>query len=385
MLNIKICGLLMVITTVMSCQDVVDYNDNYDDGLASNGAPVINGVYDAEDREFAVPLTEGAFEDMLVLKGENLSYATKVMLNDVEIDLSTVYATSKTAYFPIPRTIPGEVTNKLYYETKLGNASYDFSVKIPELQVIGLTNEFAKPGSSVKVEGAYFDLYGFGDENSTAAVKMNGQKLEVDSLTQQYMSVVIPENASNNSTIEFTWNTTDGMKSIKVPYRNTNAIIWDLSRPENYGLWAGKDLITDGSNAGDPESCYGSYFRVKGSYDAWSWNNLPCGGFNMPAEVVAHPADYWFKFEVNSSVGTPFYESGTAGYLIQLNGGKYSWNPSANGSFNTYGKWITIRLDLTQIATKGVENKWTSLNWIMQPTASWTIDHSFANIRIEKK
>ena len=385
MLNIKICGLLMVAATFTSCQDVVDYNDNYDNGLASNGAPVIHGVYNAEDREFAMPLTEGAFEDMLVLKGENLSYATKVMLNDVEVDLNTVYATSKAAYFPIPRTVPGEVTNKLYYETKLGNTSCDFTVNVPELQVIGLANEFAKPGSSVKVEGAYFDLYGFGDENSAAAVKLGGQKLEVDSLTQQYMSVVIPENAPDNAVIEFVWNTSDGMKSANVPYRNTNAVIWDLSRPSDYGFWKGTDLITDGSNAGDPEPCYGPYFRVKGAYTAWSWNNLLCGGFNMPTEVTAHPVDYWLKFEVNSSAGTPFYESGEAGYLIQLNNGKYPWNPSANGSFNTYGKWITIRLDLAQVANNGVTDGWNSLNWIMQPTAAWTVDHSFANIRIEKK
>ena len=41
-----------------------------------------------------------------VYKRQNLSHARKVMLNDVEIALSEVYATAHAVYFPIPRTIP---------------------------------------------------------------------------------------------------------------------------------------------------------------------------------------------------------------------------------------------------------------------------------------
>lgn len=29
-----------------ACQDIVTYNDNYDDEMASSGAPVIDAVYD---------------------------------------------------------------------------------------------------------------------------------------------------------------------------------------------------------------------------------------------------------------------------------------------------------------------------------------------------
>ena len=95
--------------------------------------------------------------------------------------------------FPIPRTIPGEVNNKLYYETELGNTSVDFTVQIPEVSISGLYNEFALPGSSIKVNGAYFDLYGFGGGEESSTITMNGVALEVDSLTEQYMSIVIPE------------------------------------------------------------------------------------------------------------------------------------------------------------------------------------------------
>lgn len=385
-LNITVCGwMLAAATAFTSCQDVVTYNDGYDDGMTSTGAPSITAIYHAEDTEMTAPLTEGAFEEMIKLVGENLSHVKVLRLNDVEVALSEIYATAQAAYFPIPRAVPGEVNNRLYYETELGNTSVDFTVNIPEVSVTGLYNEFALPGSSVKVNGNYFDLYGFGGTTPSSTITMNGVELEVDSLTEQYMSIVIPENAADNSTIVFSWEGSDGTKTVSVPYRNTTNILWNLDTSDAYGFWAGTELITAGSGEDEPDPLNGPYFRVNGSYSSWSWNSLLCGGCNFPAEVSAHPSDYWFKFEVNSASGNPFYDSGTAGYLIQLNGGQYAWNPSVSGSFNTYGNWCTVCLELTDVATNGINDGWNNLFWIMQPNSDWNVDHSFANIRIEKK
>lgn len=386
-LYIAACGLMLTAAAIIitSCQDIVTYNEGYDDGMTSTGAPAIAAIYDAEDTEKTTPLSSGAFEDMIMVTGENLSQVKKILLNDVEVPPSEVYATAKAAYFPIPRTIPGEVTNKLYYETEQGNTSMDFTVNIPEVSIAGLYNEFAMPGSSVKVSGSYFDLYGFGGTTASSTITMNGVALEVDSLTEQYMSVVIPENTPDNSTIVFSWESADGMKSVNVPYRNTANILWNLDTPEDYGFWAGTELITAGDGENEPTPLNGSYFRINGSYSSWSWNSLLCGGCNFPAEAAVNPSDYWFKFEVNSASGNPFYDSATAGYIIQLNGGQYVWNPSATNSFNTYGSWCTVRLELADVATNGINNGWNNLYWIMQPNSDWNVDHSFANIRIEKK
>ncbi|WP_455674421.1 glycan-binding surface protein [Phocaeicola sp.] len=385
-LNITVCGLMFAATfTMVSCQDVVTYNDGYDDGITSIGAPSITAIYDVEDTEKTIPLTEGAFEDMIMVTGTNLSHVKKIRLNDVEVEANEIYATAKVAYFPIPRIVPGEINNKLYYETEQGNTSIDFTVNIPEVSVTGLYNEFALPGSSVKVNGAFFDLYGFGGGNESSTIMMNGMMLEVDSLTEQYMSVIIPEDATDNSTIVFSWESAGGVKSVSVPYRNTANVLWNLDTPDVYGFWAGTELITAGGSANEPVPLNGSYFRINGSFGAWSWNNLLCGGCDFPVEVVANPSDYWLKFEVNSASGNPFYDSASAGYLIQLNGGQYVWNPSSAGSFNTYGNWCTVRLDLAAVATNGLNVGWNNLFWIMQPNSDWNIDHSFANIRIEKK
>ena len=121
-----------------ACQDIVTYNDNYDDEMASSGAPVIDAVYDSKDRDKLLPITDGNLEQMIVLDGSNLSRVRKVMFNDVELPVGEVYATAGSAYLPIPRQIPLEVNNKLYYETELGSTTYDFTVSVPLVQVDGL-------------------------------------------------------------------------------------------------------------------------------------------------------------------------------------------------------------------------------------------------------
>lgn len=367
-----------------SCQDVVTYDENYDNSeLVSTGAPVIEGVYDADNTE--TPLASAGLGEMVVLKGQNLSNVKVIRVNDREADLAEVYATAATLYFIVPETMPTDITNRLYLETALGSTEIDFKVDIPALEVNGLYNEFALPGSEVDITGRYFDVYGFGSENQNATVTMNGTALEIKEVTPTALTVVIPEEASDNSVIVVSYQGSEGVVTIQLPYRQTDQIVWNLSTPDNYGFWSGTDLITDGANAGDPSPLYGPYFRVRGTYTAWSWNQLLCGGFNLDAEVAAHPEDYWLKFEVNSNAGTPFYDSGTVGYLIQINGGQYAWNPSSANSFNTYGAWYTVRLDLAAVATNGLTAGWTNLYWIMQPNSDWTVDHSFANVRIEKK
>lgn len=369
-----------------ACQDIVTYNEHYDDDTVSNGSPVIHAVYDAKDREKLLPIISGNFEQMIMLDGDNLSCVKKIMFNDVELPVSEAYATAHCAYLPIPREIPMEVNNLLYYETDLGSTTYDFMVSVPLIQVEGLYNEFALPGSSVQLKGNFFDLYGFGEENTTSTIKMNGIELEVDSISDKYMSVVIPKTAPDNSIIEIKYTGAGGdVHTEQIPYRMTEAVIWDFSRPDDYGLWAGKELIVNETGENDPEMLYGPYFRVTGNFGAWNWTNLVCGGFNCPADVAAHPEDYNFKFEVYSPTGHPFYDSAEYGYLIQLNNGNFPWNPSAHGSFNTYGKWCTVSINLQTLSANAFSEGWTGLSFILQPNSDWNVDHSFANIRIEKK
>lgn len=381
--------LFTAITGFSSCQDIVTYNDGYDDGMTSSGVPKITAVYQVQDTAMTTPITEGDLKDMIHLTGTGLSGVKKILLNDVEVPLNTVYAKNKNAYFPIPRVVPGEITNKLVYTTDLGETSYDFTVNVPDLEIDGLDNEFALPGDTVQVNGDFFDLYGFAaDSIGTSTITIDGESITIDSLSEDYMSIIIPNSAKDNSVIAFNYTDKNGSATtVNIPYRQSQTLIWpDLANYSQYGLWAGTDYIVDGTGTGQPTALYGSYVRVTGSYSAWSWNNLPCGGFNFSnSDAVTNPANYYFKFEVNSATSYPFYDSSSAGYIFQLNGGWYVWNPSSESSYNTYGKWKTIEIPLSSVATAGLTTGWVGFYCIMQPNTDWSVEHNFANYRIEKK
>lgn len=374
----KITGLLMA-SVLLSCQDVVTYDENIEDEFASNGAPSIETIYAVKDQQ--TPISSGKLEQIIVIKGANLSNVTEILFNDVSVNLKEVYATSKAAYVPIPRNLPSEINNILKYTTRLGSVSTDFVVQIPSLVISGLYNEFTPAGEKVDILGNYFDLYGFGTD--AVKVDLNGEILEISDLSATQFSVTIPKTAADNTKM-----TLQGEKfaQVKLPYRSTDAIFWNFDKPSEYGFWAGTQYITDGSAYEDPKPLNGSFIRIKNTFSAWSWNNLPCGGFNLGADIAANPADYYFKFEVNNKTTTPFVNtSNGGGYIFQLNGGDYRWNPSANVTFSTYGNWRTVSIPLEDIATNGLNAGWTNLFIILQPNSEWVVDHSFANFRIEKK
>ena len=67
------------------------------------------------------------------------------------------------------------------------------------------------------------------------------------------------------------------------------------------------------------------------------------------------------------------------------------FDPVSDGITNTNGKWVTIRMPLSELV-EGLEampkvGDWVSLEFGTQPNTAddWVIDHSFAQFRIEPK
>ena len=386
--NIFIASVVFV-SSLVSCSDVVHYNDDVKDIFAADGAPVISAIYDVADTELASPLESGSLNQMIKIVGKNLSHVKEVTFNGLPVDVSQIYATSESSYLKIPRLIPEEVTNTLVYTTELGTVSRQFEVTIPKLRLEGLANEFCRAGESVQVVGEYFDLFGFGVEGSDAHISINGLELQIDSITDSYMSIVIPEETPDNTLIDFSWKEIgDEMHAAKIPFRFTKYILMpDL---KSVGWWdkSVTKFITDGSQPGDPVSTYGNFFRLTGHFDQWSWNTFG-GGSNWPdLDCRANPDDFVFKFEVCSASSNPFYDSEDYGYLFSLyDSENYPWNPSAGVSFNTYGQWHTISIPLSKVTTKGTPEPgtWANFCMTMQPNTEggWNVDHSFANFRVE--
>jgi len=382
--------LSVILASVLpSCSDVVNYNEDVEDIFASDGAPVIKAIYDVSDTESGLPLESGSLNQMIRITGKNLSHVKEISFNGISVDISQVYATSENSYVKIPRQIPEAVDNTLVYTTELGTTKQQFEVTIPRMRLEGLVNEFCRAGESVQVKGEYFDLFGFGNGESAAHITINGTELEIDSITENYMSIVIPEGTPDNTIINFSWKEVgDDTHSVNVPFRFSKYIFMpDLNA---VGWWDSsvKKYITDGSHPGDPVSTYGNFFRITGHFDQWSWNSFG-GGSNWPDLDCRDNLDnYVFKFEVCSASSTPFYDSEGSGYFFSLNDSEnYSWNPSSGVSFNTYGTWQTISIPLSRVASKGVPEpySWANFCMVIQPNTDggWNLDHSLANFRVE--
>lgn len=409
-INIKNISLsAMAIIAFASCSDVVDYS--VPDRTSNSGAPAISQIYDVQDTGYVAPLNGGVLNQMIHIKGQNLANAKKIRFNDVDVDVRQVYATTDEAWVKIPRVIPGVQNDILLYETDKGTTEINFPVSIPSVEIEGLKNEFALQGNQVQINSEYMDLYGFNDTTETSPAKVYienvdaGYRKEIhcDSCSEKFTSIVIPEDCPDNSLIHFSWHEISGDKTVTLPYRMTDQLMFGDFNGD-LGWWNdwGKGLVTDGTKSGDPESLGFSFLRVKGTYDAWSWNSTGFGCNWKWFDASAHPENYVLKFEVATNSSNPFNNYGDNGasgsknggynFTLQAGGeGRCQFDPVSMGINNTYGKWVTVSIPLTDVLKGGslptAENQFVALEFVMQPNTAdaWNVDHCFGQFRIEPK
>lgn len=409
-INIKNISLsAMAILAFASCSDVVDYS--VPDRTSNSGAPAISQIYDVQDTGYVAPLNGGVLNQMIHIKGQNLANAKKIRFNDVDVDVRQVYATTDEAWVKIPRVIPGVQNDILLYETDKGTTEINFPVSIPSVEIEGLKNEFALQGNQVQINSEYMDLYGFNDTTETSPAKVYienvdaGYRKEIhcDSCSEKFTSIVIPEDCPDNSLIHFSWHEISGDKTVTLPYRMTDQLMFgDFSG--DLGWWNdwGKGLVTDGTKSGDPKSLGFRFLRVKGTYDAWSWNSTGFGCNWKWFDASAHPENYVLKFEVATNSSNPFNNYGDNGASGSKNGGynltlqaggegRCQFDPVSMGINNTYGKWITVSIPLTDVLKGGSlpteADQYIALEFVMQPNTAdaWNVDHCFGQFRIEPK
>ena len=395
-INIKNISLsAMAIIAFASCSDVVDYS--VPDRTSNSGAPAISQIYDVQDTGYVAPLNGGVLNQMIHIKGQNLANAKKIRFNDVDVDVRQVYATTDEAWVKIPRVIPGVQNDILLYETDKGTTEINFPVSIPSVEIEGLKNEFALQGNQVQITSDYMDLYGF---NVDAGYR---KEIHCDSCSEKFTSIVIPEDCPDNSLIHFSWHEISGDKTVTIPYRMTDQLMFgDFTG--DLGWWNdwGKGLVTDGTKSGDPESLGFGFLRVKGTYDAWSWNSTGFGCNWKWFDASAHPENYVLKFEVATNSSNPFNNYGDNGasgsknggynFTLQAGGeGRCQFDPVSMGINNTYGKWVTVSIPLTDVLKGGSlpteADQFVALEFVMQPNTAdaWNVDHCFGQFRIEPK
>lgn len=224
---------------MISCQkDIVNYNDGYDDQLSSDGPPVIEKVSTAADLNATI--TSAALTDMIVLQGNNLAELKSIKLNDVEVDLATVYAVRSRITLPIPRIVPTEVNNKVTVETAKGITEFPFEVKIPNLVIEGLYNEFVAAGDTAILVGKYLDLYKL--DVLEGKFLLNNTEIKPLRSVADSVYFIFPSSTADGATLSFSSPLIEVPRQVK--FREKGISMLDIKSLSAY--------VTDGKASGDP-------------------------------------------------------------------------------------------------------------------------------------
>lgn len=204
-------GLLFAALAVtgLSLSSCKDQPDKYE---VAGGTPKVHYVRclstevknnnDASDIHYTTgELVESASpQSTLCLVGENLRSVYELYFNDQKAVLNTSYITDNTLIVDVPKSVPKEVTNKIYMKTQGGEiVDYDFNVEIPAPSISGMSCEYAVIGDRVTLSGDYFVNY----EETPLEVYFTDASgnlipAEINSIAEDYTSVdvTIPEGAA---------------------------------------------------------------------------------------------------------------------------------------------------------------------------------------------
>lgn len=324
------CLMSLAFATFTSCE-----NDSDND----SGVPELISVTTTTD--FNTPLTSCNLGDWIVLHGKNLRNVSNIDINGVEINIRNSFLESEKITLQVPRALPeeGEPTNKIKITGAEKTSELSVSISIPKLIVNGLENEWAVTGDTVKILGANFDIYDVTKENGQ--VTFGNTDTDITETTADYVKVVIPNGAIKGDHIKI--QSKNGTTPVPGLYRDDRNLFEGFEG--GFG-WAGTDnLVTDGTKAGDVAACNGKYLRIAKMHNG-EWFAFIANGYVWPKEMWDHPEDWCLKFEVVTQ--KPINEK-----FIQFDQTKYQWKPWTTTEFNTYGKWRTITLEMTDVLLNG--------------------------------
>lgn len=359
-------------------------DDDSQDGIA--GPLKFTKVTSTTD--FDIPLTTGALGNWIVLHGENMNGVKGININGIDCDMHDVYVERSKITLRVPRELPAEATNKITIVTVDGaSVEMNFPIELPELKVTGIENEFCFVADTMKINGANFDLYNISKEKD-AVVIVGSQEVKLYESFADYVSFIVPASTEPGDKVYLKYTDNDGRpQQTKVPgaFRDETGIQMDF---ENYGGWGGGDWITDGSKAGDPKPCNGKFSRLVRNSPDWEWLEWTAVWTiegTAPKAAWDNPVEWCVRFEILT-------KKSLTKKAIVFNGdvSGYRWEPWQSVEFNTYGKWRTISIDMTdwgggktsEEALKGNSN--FILQLIPHGVAE-DLDIAIDNIRIVKK
>ena len=345
-------------------------------------APSLTTVTTILDQKTSI--SGGNMGDWIAVHGQNLASTYAISFNDVEVDMEEIYYENEILYLQVPIKIPNNVTNKLTITTKGGEASYSFTVAVPDLELTGMFNEYTRPGDTIKIYGRFIDLYEIDSENTVIAFgEVQSPVIENGST---YITARVPGNAQANVKVKAINSKFGAVATCPGYYQDKNNIITTFDDDFPYtgpinnpnGLWV---RIVELEHLKLSGNCLAFEINPENCPDGLGWWYLMEHSVPFTQDMISNPENYEFKFELN--MGGPIRR--TEFYIY------YYWNspPNVFGGehFNVQDFWVwqTVTIPLSQII-EGNSGTVVSLNFRVQSFAPVEpVSMYFDNLRIYKK
>ncbi len=168
-----------------------------------DGLPAVISATTPTARTITIPGAK--LDEWVILQGTNLCGVTKIMINDVEVDMKEAYITPTEITFKIPKTVPKDISNKIVLTTAKGNAEFGFTVYMAPLLAYGYggqTEGFTPVGQNLVIKTKNLDLYGFTVANTK--VLFGTIEAKPTKVTADEIHVIVPNGAVENTDVTIT-------------------------------------------------------------------------------------------------------------------------------------------------------------------------------------
>lgn len=375
--SLTVCFLIGIVT-LSGCKKEEKMNTSCSD---SGGVPIINQV---RTWDKSTVITEGDYNEYVVIQGQNLCDVRSLKFNDLEIRSVDIYATDTEVVVRVPKVAPDVVNDKITLQTSKGTVEYDFHVNIPPIKIQNVSNEYAPVGTEMLLLGQSFDYGGY--MKGQGKIFFGTKEASVVKASLDSLIVIVPDGAVRGDIIkgvdrhgtEFAY---------QYPYKdNTNMVVnYDDKPTANWNRvnYVGMDQL--------PGPLEGNYSHVveRPVRNNFASDEFVKGKLVYTQDMINNPGNYVIKFEVNTSIPvtvTAIRITGDNGTPAKF----HAWNFNSGAPLNTKGNWVTQSISLQSATGNTVpltarnNNSYELRGWITMQTGV-NMDISFDNWRIVAK
>ncbi len=397
-MNIKnINGALFAMALVAASAGFTSCEDEPDKYEVAGGTPTIDYVRPVDVASKDSLLTGASLNNTICIVGRNLRSVTKINFNDQTAVLNTSYMTDNTIIVTVPKSIPGKVTDKIYFITNNKDTiDYDFKTVVPAPTINGMSNEWAAPGEEVTIKGDYFLDY----DDSHLNIKV-GENYTIPyedlKISQNSIKFNMPEDMPKHEPIYIT--TINGTTKAGFRYMDNRGMLFDFDTPWKEGGdvlgnngWHNRTITSDGTSLSgnymvlgetamnadggwndgnfsfeywpgswqDPET-YSSRPRMQDLADFSDWKNM-----SLKFEMCIPKDNSWSAAPMQIYFGSVTQVTNGAAGVKDIYGnvlaganntffkeqGKQAralympWQNTEDKLYNTEGKWVTVTIPL---------------------------------------